>query len=116
MPERPKFSRWRRLPAVFRSGEFKMPDPSQDEQLVSLYIPGAMLDLADSQASKLGVPTVQEYCADLLMRAIDGERARVHVEEIEARRGTFEGLHEIASDPQYLAEWSAQNASRDSNA
>ncbi len=116
MPERPKYSRWRRLPEVFRSAEFKLPDPSQQEQLLSLYIPGWMLDQADAQASRVGVPTVQEYCAELLMRAISGERAKAQVEEIEARRGTFEGLHEIASDPEYLAEWSAQNASREASA
>jgi hypothetical protein len=113
MPERPKYSRWRRLPAFFRSGEFRMPDPREEEQRVSLYIPGLMLDLAEDQANRAGAPTVQEYCAELLMRAIDGEHAREQVADLEARRGPLEGLHEIASDPEYLAEWSARAAGRD---
>jgi hypothetical protein len=113
MPERPKYSRWRRLPAFFRSGEFKMPDPREEEQRVSLYIPGFMLDRAEEQAQRAGAPTVQEYCADLLVRGIEGEHAREQVADLEARRGTLEGLHEIASDPEYLAEWSARAGGRD---
>lgn len=113
MPERPKYSRWRRLPAFFRSGEFKMPDPREEEQRVSLYIPGIMLDLADEQAQRAGAPSVQAYCADLLLRAIEGEHARAQVAELEARRGPLEGLDEIASDPEYLAEWRARFGGRD---
>ncbi|MDR3635364.1 MAG: hypothetical protein P4L84_16285 [Isosphaeraceae bacterium] len=113
MPERPKYSRWRRLPAFFRSGEFKMPDPREEEQRVSLYIPGLMLDLAEEQANRAGAPTVQEYCAELLQRAIEGEHAREQVADLEARRGPLAGLHEIASDPEYLAEWSARTGGRD---
>lgn len=114
MPERPKYSRWRRLPAFFRSGEFKMPDPREEEERVSLYIPGMMLDLAEEQAQRAGAGSVQEYCAELLQRAIEGEHAREQVAELEARRGTLAGLNEIASDPEYLAEWSARSTGRES--
>ena len=39
------------------------------------------------------------------MRAIENERVRQKVADIELRRGPLEGLNEIADDPHYLAEW-----------
>jgi hypothetical protein len=58
------------------------------------------------------VPTVQEYCQDLLTRAIEAEHARERVEEVEAKRGPLEGLTAIANDPDYLTEWTASIAPR----
>ena len=37
---------------------------------------------------------VQEYCAELLARAIEIERVKQHVAQVEARRGPLEGLSE----------------------
>src|SRR5215212_2685262 len=111
--KRPRYSRWRRLPRVYRSGEFKLPDPNPEPQRLTVYLKDEWLDAAEIQAVRAGVDTVQEYCAELLRRAIEAERTRVQVAEAEARRGALEGFDEIANDPEYLAEWSAQAAPRD---
>jgi hypothetical protein len=111
--KRPKFSRWRRLPPVFRHGEKKWPDPNLEPQRLTIYLPGTDLDTAEALANKAGIETIQDYCTDLLRRALEAERVREHVAEIEARRGAFEGLHEIADDPEYLVEWSAQAGARE---
>ncbi len=111
--KRPRYSRWRRLPPVFRSGEKNWPRPDEEEQRVSLYLPGSVLDLAEAQANRSGAGTIQDYCTDLLQRAIEVEQAREQVADLEARRGALEGLHEIANDPEYLAEWSARTGPRD---
>ena len=107
MAKRPRYSRWRRLPRTYRSGEFKLPDTSSEPQRLTVYLPGFTLDAAEAQASLEGVETVQEYCAELLRQAIEARQVRAHVADVEARRGPLEGLHEIADDPEYLAEWSA---------
>ena len=57
---------------VFRSGEHKLPDPNQEEQRLTLYLSGTLLDLAEAQATRAGVETIQEYCAALLQ----GDRGR----------------------------------------
>lgn len=106
MAKRPRYSRWRRLPQVFRSGEFRLPDTSSEPQRLTVYVPGSLLDAAEAQAKRAGVETVQEYCAEVLQEAIDAKRIREYVADVEARNGPLEGLHEIANDPEYLAEWS----------
>ena len=70
MAKRPRFSRWRRLPGVFRTGERRPPDSGTELDRIILYIPARILDLAESLAEEAGVPTVQDYCALLLMRAL----------------------------------------------
>ncbi|HMB03331.1 MAG TPA: hypothetical protein VKP69_06265, partial [Isosphaeraceae bacterium] len=55
----------------------------------------------------------QEYCTDLLRCVIEAERVREQVAEVEARRGRLEGLHQIANDPEHLAEWSALAGARE---
>lgn len=105
MPKRPRFSRWRRLPGVFRSGEHRPPDQGRELDRIILYVPAAILDLAEKLAEKEGVASIQEYCSRLLIEAVDHAKARHKVADFEARRGTLEGLKEIASDPDYLAEW-----------
>jgi hypothetical protein len=113
LAKRPRFSRWRRLPPVFRTGEHKLPDPNIEPQRLSLYLPWEVLDAAEQQAARAGAETVQDYCTELLRRAIEAEQVREHVADVEARRGPLEGLHQIADDPEYLAEWSAQAVLRD---
>lgn len=113
MAKRPRYSRWRRLPPVFRSGDKNWPRPKDEERRVSLYIADSLLEQAEAQASRAGAPTIQDYCTDLLVRAIEIEHAREQVAKLEARRGALEGLHEIANDPEYLAEWSARVGPRD---
>jgi len=103
--KRPRFSRWRRLPGVFRSGEHRPPEKGDELDRIILYIPAAILDLAERLAEKEGSATVQEYCAQLLTKAVEDARIRHKVADFEARRGPLEGLKEIASDPDYLAEW-----------
>ena len=105
MPKRPRFSRWRRLPGVFRTGDHRPADSGTDLDRIILYIPARILDLAEALAEKAGVPTVQDYCALLLMRSLENERVQQKVADFEARRGPLEGLKQIADDPDYLAEW-----------
>ena len=113
MAKRPRYSRWRRLPGLYRLGEDKGPDPNLEPQRLTLYLPGTILDAAEAQAKKAGIETIQEYCTDLLRCVIEAERVREQVAEVEARRGRLEGLHQIANDPEYLAEWSAWPARAD---
>lgn len=110
--KRPRYSRWRRLPGVFRFGEQKGPDPNLEPQRLTLYLSGTLLDAAEALAAEARAETIQEYCTALLGEAIEAERIRAHVAGIEAQRGLFEGLHQIAEDPAYLAEWSAQSHPR----
>jgi hypothetical protein len=111
--KRNPYSRWRRLPPVFRSGEHKLPGPGEEAQRIILYLRGDVLDLAEALADKAGAPTLQEYCAQLLARAIEIERVKHQVAEVEAKHGPLQGFNEIASDPGYLAEWREQSESRE---
>jgi hypothetical protein len=106
--KRSRYSRWRRLPGVYRFGEKKQPDPSLEPQRLTLYLTWRQLDAAEALAAEAGGMTIQEYCTGLLQRALDAERIRAQVANLEAQRGVLEGLHEIADDPEYLAEWQAQ--------
>ncbi|GAC1473529.1 MAG: hypothetical protein NVSMB9_22300 [Isosphaeraceae bacterium] len=113
MAKRRRFSRWRRLPGVYRFGDEKPPDPNLEPQRLTLYVTGHVLDRAEAQADRLNFETVEDYCASLLIKAIDAEHVRGHMAEIEAKHRTLEGLHEIADDPEYLAELSAASAPRE---
>jgi hypothetical protein len=107
--KRPRYSRWRRLPGVYRFGDKKRPDPNLDPQRLTLYLTWNELDAAEALAAEAGGgQTIQEYCTRLLQRALEAERIRAQVANLEAQRGVLEGLHEIADDPEYLAEWQAQ--------
>jgi len=114
--KRNPYSRWRRLPPVFRSGEHKLPGPNEEPQRIIIYLPGAVLDQAEVLAGKAGVPTIQEYCAGLLGRAIEVERVKAHMVQVEAKRGPLEGFNEVTGDPDYLAEWHEQSESRETAA
>ena len=105
MPKRPRFSRWRRLPGVFRTGDNRPTNSGTELDRIILYVPARILDLAEALAEKAGVPTVQDYCALLLMQSLENERVHQKVSDFEARRGPLEGLKQIAADPDYLAEW-----------
>jgi hypothetical protein len=83
-----------------------------EPQRLTLYLTGRELDTAEALAANAGGVTIQEYCTELLQQAIEAERIRAHVADIESQRGLFEGLHQIADDPEYLAEWSAQFAAQ----
>jgi hypothetical protein len=114
--DRKRFSRWRRLPPVFRSGEHKLPGYEDETQRLTVYLPGSLLDLAEELAELADIPTIQEYCTRLLARALENERVSRHMVEVEAQRGPLEGLKEIAQDPQYLAEWRGQLEAREPKA
>jgi len=104
---------WRRPYGSFRLGQRRPADLNLDEQRLTLYLPAHMLDLAEDQANRAGVSTVQEYCARLLRDAIEDVRRRDQAAEAEARRGALEGFHAITEDPEYLVEWSASASPRD---
>jgi hypothetical protein len=108
--KRSRYSRWRRLPGVYRIHERRGPDPSQELQRLILYLPAGTLDRAEAMGLRKGYETIQKYCEDLLVRAIDSEHDREQIEDVEARRGALEGLKAIAEDPDYLAELTASKA------
>jgi hypothetical protein len=110
--KRPRFSRWRRLPPVFRSGENRPIGTGNELDRIILYLPTHLLDLAEALAERAGIPAIQDYCARLLAQALEGERDRQKVIDFETRRGPLEGLKQIAADPDYLAEWQAESESR----
>jgi hypothetical protein len=112
VPKRPRFSRWRRLPPVFRSGEHRPIGTGNELDRIILYLPSRLLDLAEALAEKAGIPAIQDYCARLLAHALEAERDRQKVIEFEARRGPLEGLKQIAADPDYLAEWRAESEAK----
>lgn len=113
MAKRPRYSRWRRLPEVFRTGEHKFPETAPETQRVTLQLPVKVFEMAEGLAAKLKKPSVREYCTELLEQAIVNERLLHQVEEFETRHGALEGLAEIASDPEYLSEWEAQSRGRE---
>ena len=108
MAKRPRFSRWRRLPPVFRTGEHRPIGTGNELDRIILYLPARSLDLAEALAEKAGIPAIQDYCGRLLNQALESEKDRQKVIEIEARRGPLEGLKQIAADPDYLAEWQVE--------
>ena len=116
MAKRNPYSRWRRLPPVFRSGEHKLPDPGEEPQRIIIYLPSAVLNQAEILAGKAGVPTIQEYCSGLLRQAIEIERVKAHLVDVEEKRGPLEGFNEVTEDPDYLVEWHEQSESRETAA
>jgi hypothetical protein len=114
LAKRRRFSRWRRLPGVYRFGDDKPADPNLEPQRLTLYVSGLALDRAEIQAQRLGFADVQDYCTTILLNAIEAEHVRAQMAEFEARRGPLEGFHEIADDPEFLAEMRSAVIPRDS--
>lgn len=113
MPERPRFSRFRRLPGLYRFGDAKPPDLDAEPQLLAIYLPAGVLDRAEKLAMMAGSETMQEYCTRLLHEAIEVEEEHARLEAEAARHGTLESLDELTSDPEYLSQWTAQTRGRD---
>lgn len=108
--KRSRHSRWRRLTGVYRIHERRGPDPKQELQRLILHIPAGTLDRAEAMGLRKGYETIQRYCEDLLVGAIEAAHDREQIDDVEARRGALEGLKAIAEDPDYLAELSASRA------
>ena len=106
MGKRRRFSRWRRLPGVYRFGDDKPADPNAEPQRLTLYVPGTALDLAEILAVRLGFRDAQEFCTEVVLRAIEAEHIKEQVAGVEAKHGPLGGWHEIAEDADYLAELS----------
>ena len=70
MAKRPRFSRWRRLPPVFRTGEHRPIGTGNELDRIILYLPARSLDLAEALAEKAGIPAIQDYCGQLLNQAV----------------------------------------------
>ena len=111
MAERPPYSRWRRLPPVFRTGENRPIGSGKELDRIILYLPTAVLDLAESLAQRAGIPILQEYCERLLTHAIEEEHLRLKIGRFESRREADEGVLEIEEDLDSLAEWRARGES-----
>ena len=107
MAKRRRFSRWRRLPTVYRFGDEKPVDPNLEPERVTLFISGREFDLAQDQARRMGHSDVQAYCLALVKDAIEAGRVNDQVADVEAKRGPLKGLRQISEDPEYLAELSA---------
>ena len=59
-----------------------------------------------------GAQSVHDYCTGLLKHAIERQDERARLQASEAKRETLESLDELANDPAYLAEWTAETLSR----
>ena len=110
-PKRPKFSRYGRIPGLHRITERRIPGPEADLERLTLYLPGGLIDRAESLARDAGAEHLQAFCEHLLSEAIRDAHADDNLAETEVRHGPFRGLDAIANDPDYLAEWSASAAS-----
>ena len=108
MAERPPYSRFSRLPGLYRIGEHKAPDPHEEPLPLTVYLPGRLLDVAETLAARHGAASIQDYCEGLLRMAIEHEDAAAKAQAVLVTQGTFESLDDMASDPQYLAEWNAK--------
>jgi hypothetical protein len=110
-PKRPKFSRYGRMPGISWITEKRIPGPEHDEERLTLYLPGGVLDRADTLAKRAGAQNLQTYCEHLLREAIELEHSREILSETEVNMGPLDGLDGIANDPDFLAEWSASATS-----
>ncbi len=113
MPDRPPYSRFRRLPGLYRIGDVKPPDPHEAPQLLALYLPGKLLDRAEALAIRTGATTVQEYCEKLLKMAIEREDRHAQAEAVEVKHDMLESLDAMADDPDYLADWNSTSSVRE---
>src|SRR5262249_7915567 len=84
-------------------------DPNAEPQRLTLYIPAGLLDLADALSRRAGAETVQIYCEELLMEAIQARARQEKLDEAAARHGPFEGRGAVAHDPEHLAAWTASS-------
>lgn len=116
MPDRPPYSRFGRLPGLYRIGEHKAPDPHEEPMPLTVYLPGRLLDVAESLAARQGAASIHEYCEGLLRMAIEDEEAAAKDRAVLVTQGTFEILDDMASDPQYLADWNAKAHAADAEA
>ena len=108
MPDRPPHSRFGRLPGLFRTGEHRAPDPHEEPLPLTVYLPGRLLDVAESLAARQGATSVQDYCEGLLRMAIEREDSEAKAQAVHVTQGTLDSLDELASDPLYLVEWNAK--------
>jgi hypothetical protein len=107
-PERPKYSRYGRLPGVHWITEKRIPGPEADLERLTLYLPGGVIDQAMVLTRRARAQSLQAFCEELLQAAIEGPRA---VEETWEDAGSTipssHGFDAIAGDVEYLVEWSA---------
>ena len=113
VPERPPFSRFRRLPGLFRTGEARPPEPHEEPQLLSLYLPGPDARSAEGLAMRDGGQTVQEYCEALLMRALDAEDARSRAEAVGVHHDLMEDVWKPRPRPRHRGRVEASSLSAD---
>jgi hypothetical protein len=106
-PERPKYSRYGRLPGVHWITERRIPGPEADLERLTLYLPGGVIDQAMVLTRRARAQSLQAFCEELLRTAIEGPHA---VEETWDDDGSpkapLHGFDAIADDVEYLVEWS----------
>ena len=112
MAKRPR-NLWKRPNGSFRLGQGRPAAGNLDEQRLTLYLPAYLLDEAENQAARAGVATVQQYCARLLIEAIEAAQAVRRAADDEAKQNALAGFRAITEDPEYLAEWSASAGPRE---
>jgi hypothetical protein len=88
-----RYSRWRRLPAgLFRSGERKPIGGDEELQPLSIYVPGRVLDQAESLANVFRSPSIQAFCERLLPEALSMVQAQVRLASSEQTRAVLEAI------------------------
>jgi hypothetical protein len=106
MSKQLRFSRWRRLTGWHRINEKKLPTHRTEEQRLTLYLPGALLDQAELLAAHARAASIQLYCEALLSQAIEAETARVRGMTSQVANDAFETIDEMADDAPTMREWS----------
>lgn len=99
----------RRILGAFRTGDDR-PLPSQELQRLVLYLTVEELEEAQRQAIRTGHGTPQRYAEEIVRREVEANRVAFELAQAEQRHGRLEGLHAVAEDPDYLAEWTASRA------
>ncbi|GIW87504.1 MAG: hypothetical protein KatS3mg108_1828 [Isosphaeraceae bacterium] len=76
-----RFSRWRRLPGVHRILDRRLPTHAESLHRFTVYLPGRVIEDAESLARLRGLPHAQAYCEAVLIERVgwDVEQTKAEV-------------------------------------
>jgi hypothetical protein len=93
-----RFSRWKRIAGLKRAREHMVTTHLQERDRLTLYLPGRVIERAETLAARSGLPTVQAYCEGLLERAIAAEHARIKVDASVMMNDVYSSLDEMIGE------------------
>ena len=98
MSKQLRYSRWRRIQGLHRVTDQRLQTHRDEAQRLTLYLPGRLLDLAESLAIQSGNVTTQEYCESVLSRALEAEAASAEADRSRRLDGPLLVIDEVAQD------------------